>query len=847
MSSAGTRDTDGPVTDGQVEAARVRELRARSGLSQEQLAARLGVSPVTVSRWENGRSGMSAAARQRLRQLEQADPARPTQAGAPQAGALPVPPSSFVGRESEIAALTALLAASRLVSLIGPGGAGKTRLALEVLRRRPADNARVVFAAMDQLSDPALVDARVATALGIRDLPGVPAAAAITESLTAQPALLVLDGAEHVLTGVAALVQRVLAGAPGTRVVVTSRCVLDVPGEQVWPVPVLACPAPGAAPGDVAGSDAVRLFAARAAERVPGFAVTSQLAQPLAELCRRLDGLPLAIELAASWAGTLSVGEILDYRLDLIGAAHQAQPSADHRASTLRAVAESSHALLGPGEQAVLADLSVFAGSFTLMDAAAITAVSPGLLLHSLRRLVNSSWLVARHDHDQSAYQMLDTLREYAAEQLTNAGGGRLTRDRHAQHFASLARTSEGSLTGPEQARWITMLERATADLEAALSWARDGGEITLGLEISAALTWWWLTSGRIAEGRRWLAIFTSLAGAGEDTDVAQAWWAAAVLATENGDYRPAIEHASRALRVFSALGAADAATRAATVLGAAYRYLGDYQAAQRYLGLAVRHWRKVGDEGKTASALNNVAMVALDISDFPRAQQLLEESLALKRKLGNPRSVALSLANLADVYLKTGRAARAADVLAEAEAINAGLGDFQLTGTIACNQGDLARARSDLTSAARHYRRALECFRASGNMHDVVLALCGLGVTLHRLGQAAKAASLLREAEDLTISTGNSNRMPDVRAALAEVGQPGRARPPGGLTSRQAEILGYVANGMTTKAIAETLVLSTGTVDRHIATIYRKLGLANRAQATGYALRHGLLPPAQN
>jgi transcriptional regulator with XRE-family HTH domain len=213
MSSAGTRDTDGPVTDGQAEAARVRELRARSGLSQEQLAARLGVSPVTVSRWENGRSGMSAAARQRLRQLEQADPARPTQAGAPQAGALPVPPSSFVGRESEIAALTALLAASRLVSLIGPGGAGKTRLALEVLRRRPADNARVVFAAMDQLSDPALVDARVATALGIRDLPGVPAAAAITESLTAQPALLVLDGAEHVLTGVAALVQRVLAGA----------------------------------------------------------------------------------------------------------------------------------------------------------------------------------------------------------------------------------------------------------------------------------------------------------------------------------------------------------------------------------------------------------------------------------------------------------------------------------------------------------------------------------------------------------------------------------------------------------------------------------------------------------
>jgi DNA-binding CsgD family transcriptional regulator/Tfp pilus assembly protein PilF len=462
-------------------------------------------------------------------------------------------------------------------------------------------------------------------------------------------------------------------------------------------------------------------------------------------------------------------------------------------------------------------------------------------LLHSLRRLVNSSWLVARHDHDQSAYRMLDTLREYAAERLAATGGDRVARERHTRHFVTLAAASEGSLSGPDQARWITMLERATADLDTALTWARDGGEVRLGLEMSAALTWWWLTSGRTAEGRRWLAVFTSLANGGEDAAVAQAWWAAAVLATESGDYRPAIEHASRALRVFNSLGRADAAVRAANVLGAAYRYLGDFPAARRYFDMSVRHWRQAGDEAKTASVLNNLAMVALDTSDFARAQQLLEESLALKRKLGNPRSVALSLANLADVYLKIGQSARAGEVLAEAEAINAGLGDFQLTGTIACNQGDLARAGSDLTSAARHYRHALECFRTSGNVHDVVLALCGLGVTQHRQGQVAKGASLLREAENLMVSTGNSNRMPEVRAALAEIGQPAQTRPPGGLTSRQAEILGYVAGGMTTKAIARALVLSTGTVDRHIATIYRKLGLANRAQATAYALRNGL------
>jgi predicted ATPase/DNA-binding CsgD family transcriptional regulator/DNA-binding XRE family transcriptional regulator len=849
-SSAPTRDAGG-----QSDAAYVRELRTRLGLSQGQLAAWLGVSNVTVSRWENGRSGISAAGRRRLGQLELAGPTGEAQAGGPLAGALPVPLSSFVGRDREIASVTALLSGSRLVCLAGPGGAGKTRLALEVLRRRPTGGGRVVFAAMDQLSDPALVATRVATALGIRDRPGVAAALAITESLTAQSTLLVLDGAEHVLPGVVALVTQVLAEAPAVRVLVTSRHVLDVPGEQVWPVPVLSCPAPDATVGDVAASDAVRLFAIRAAERVPDFTVTDQLAQPVAELCRRLDGLPLAIELAASWVSTLSVAEILDHRLDLMGTGlmgtglmgtDRTDGDSSRRAGTLRAVAESSYAMLGPDERGLLRDLSVFAGPFTLMDAAAIAAVPPDRLLHSLRRLVNCSWLFARQDRDQSAYSLLDTLREYAAGRLADAGTSQLARERHGHHFAALARTSESAFTGPDQARWITALERATADLDTALSWALDGGEVALGLEMSAALWQWWLTSGRMAEGRRWLAAFSARAGTGETAALAKAWWAAALLAVESGDYRPAIAHASRALRVFGSLGADDSAIGAATVLGAAHRYLGDHVAAQRYLNMAVKHWRARGDARKTAAALNNVAMLALDTSDFTRAQRLLEESLALKRTLGNARSVALNLVNLADVYLKTGQVSRAADVLAEADGINAELGDSQLTGTIACNQGDLARAGSDFTAAARHYRRALECFRASGNIHDVVLALCGLGVTLHHLGQTAKAASLLREAETLTISTGNSNRLPEVRAALAATGQPATTPPPGGLTSRQAEILGYVANGMTSKAIAAKLVLSTGTVDRHIATVYRKLGLANRAQAASYALRHGLMPPVE-
>jgi predicted ATPase/DNA-binding CsgD family transcriptional regulator len=828
MGSARSSAGGGEGSDGRAAAARVRAARVQAGLTQEQLAARLGVAFATVNRWENGRSGMSAAVRRRFTGLLAGldDHARPS------AGRPPVPISSFVGREREITTVTRLLAAGRLTSLVGPGGAGKTRLMLEVLRRRPAGALRAVFVALDRISDPALTDTRVAAALGLRDQPGLAAAAAVTEALERVPALLVLDGAEHVLDGVTELAQRVLAEAPQARIVITTRQVLDLPGEQVWPVPVLGCPAPGAGPEQAGTSDAVRLFVARAAERRPDFVLTGELAAPVAELCRRLDGLPLAIELAASWTGTLSVGQILDHRLNLLRS-----PGA-----TLHAVAESSHALLSGAEKVTLRDLSVFAGPFTLPDAAAVTAEPADQLIHALNRLVNSSWLVVRHDQDQSAYRMLDTLREYAAGQLRASGGAPAARTRHGTHFSALAQTSEPSLAGPDRVQWITRLERATADLEAALTWARDTGEVSLGLRMSAALGRWWLTTGRLAEGRRWLTAFTAAAGPGRrDTAVARAWSTAALLATENGDYRPAIEQATQALRVFDSLGDESAAAQATTVIGAAHRYLGQHTSAQHFLELAVAHRRRLGDQAGLAAALNNVAMIAVDTGDFPRAQRLLEETLALKRTLGHPRSVALNLANLADVFLKTGQADRAADALAEAADLSAGLGDVQLAGTIACNQGDLARQRADFGRAASFYTQALECYRSAGNTHDIVLALCGLGVALHQLGQPGRGTRLLREAETLATSQGGSNRLPEVRAAFAEAGLRTRTRPPGGLTGRQAEILAYVADGLTSREIAEKLVLSPGTVDRHIATAYRKLGVTNRAQATSYAVRHGL------
>ena len=282
------------------EAARIRALRKRLGLSQEQLAKRLGVSFVTVNRWEAGRTRASAAVLRRIAELEDSQTV------------LPVVPSAFVGRAAEIDAVVALLDSSRLVSLIGVGGAGKTRLAAEVARRVGSTAVRLVFVALDSVTEPGLVDARVAAALGLRDRAGMSHDEAVVRALAADASLLVLDGAEHVVAdqaghGIARLAERILTDTAATRILVTSRRLLGIPGEQVWPVPALR------------PDEAMRLFTARARERVPGFDLTEELAGPVAELCRRLDALPLAIELAAAWVGTLSVRQILERKSELLG------------------------------------------------------------------------------------------------------------------------------------------------------------------------------------------------------------------------------------------------------------------------------------------------------------------------------------------------------------------------------------------------------------------------------------------------------------------------------------------------------------------------------------------------
>jgi predicted ATPase/DNA-binding NarL/FixJ family response regulator/DNA-binding XRE family transcriptional regulator len=820
-------------------AARIQRLRASLGLSQEQLARQLGVSFATVNRWESGRTQMSARASRALSEFE----ARAAADSPPPPG-LPVAQSSFIGRERELAELGGLLASSRLVSLVGPGGAGKTRLAIEAIRRwDPA--ASVVFIPLEPVRQAQSLMPAVASRLGVRDQPGVGAEESVAEALAAAPPTIVLDGAEHLRDAVAGLASKLLTSVEGLRIVVTSRVVLGVPGEVCWTVPPLDCPSAAAGVSDIATSDAVRLFIARAHERMPGFASADVAPHAVAELCRRLDGLPLAIELIAGWVGTLSVPEILQDRAVLL----DTEPSGDGQARGRRLVdvVRKSYDLLEPAQQRLLPELSVFAGAFTVADALAVTgAAGPAALAPVIRGLVDSSWLVVTPGPEHNRFSMLETLRSFASARLDEGGAGALVRGRHAAHFAGLAKDSEEGIAGPGGADWTARLGAALADLDVALLWADASGDTDLGLDMSAALWRWWLVSGRLAAGRAWLATFLARAGKRQDEVTGRALCSAAVLAAENGDYAAAARQGQRALGVFELLGARERMAFAATVVGSAHRYLGDRAAARRSFQAAMDLRESLGDRRGVSVAMNNMALLEIDDGDMARARELFEQALVIKRQLGEQRSLAIGLVNLADILIRTGQWDAARRALDEGTELATGIGSPQLIGTLRCNQGNLAAAQRHWAEAAGHYQAAVDAHREAGHPHDTVEALIGLGSACFRLGQAADAVRHLREAEALADDIANPQRLAEVRAALAEIGETAAGALPDGLTARQAEVLRLLAAGLSNKQIAGQLYLSPATVERHLATVYSKIGVSGRVEAARYAMAHGLASPSR-
>jgi DNA-binding CsgD family transcriptional regulator/Tfp pilus assembly protein PilF len=436
--------------------------------------------------------------------------------------------------------------------------------------------------------------------------------------------------------------------------------------------------------------------------------------------------------------------------------------------------------------------------------------------------------------------------------QLEKTGDGPAVRKRHAQHWASIAADSELGLGGPDAAEWTRRLEVAVPDLYLALHWADEHSDTDLGLDISAPLWRWWLVGGRLANGRNWLARFLTQAGPRDDERVGRALCSAAVLAAENGDYTEAIRYAERAMAIFEPLGLKLRMTLAATVVGSANRYLGNTDAARRGFETAMSLREELGDRRGLSLAINNLALHELDVGNIARARELLEQALAIKREFGEQQSIALGLANLADVLIKTGEWDTAERLLDEGAAM--AHGNPQLIGTFRSNQGAIASHREDWAAAEEHFRAAIAASQAGGHPHDSIEPMIGLGRVYDRTGRRDEALRELRGAKALATDIGNAHRLAEAEAALAEVtgkpeAQTGAAAPvrapgPGNLTPRQADVLRLLAAGRSNKQIAAELYLSPATVERHLATIYRNLGLAGRVEAARFAIEHGLADP---
>lgn len=612
---------------------------------------------------------------------------------------LPQPLTSFIGREQQLSDLKALLGTSRLLTLMGSGGCGKTRLAMQVasdLTGEYPDGVWLVeFAA---LADPQLVPAAVARVFGLKAQAGTAFVRTIADHLAAKQLLLLLDNAEHVLEECAQLAFAVLSLCPELRILVTSRERLGVAGELTYRVPSLAVPdrAQRVTPDQVSTFEAARLFIDRALLQQPGFVVTPDNAPALASICRRLDGIPLAIELAAARVRLMPVEEVsrrLHQRFELLT---EGSRTALPRHRTLRALIDWSYRLLNGPEQALLRRVSVFSGGWTLAAAEHVCA-GDGIdlkdVLDLLTSLADKSLAYARQEHGETRFELLETVRHYARDHLAGHGEeARLSR-RHFDHMFALAQMVEGKLASADYHAWLERLETELENLRVALAWscAGDGAAVD-GLRLAFSLRGFWGVRGLHSEGRRWLATLIAAVPSGPaDAIRAHAMHVAAGFASNEGDYVQAEQYNDEALAIFRRLGDRKGISHALNNKAAVAIDQGRCAAAQPLLAESMQIRIELGDQLGASVVLNNLGIVAQELQDYPQACACFERGLAITRSLGHQKSTAMLLTNLSAVLRAVEDHALAEDRLRDALVILEELADRRLIA--ACLEGFAAIA----------------------------------------------------------------------------------------------------------------------------------------------------------
>jgi non-specific serine/threonine protein kinase len=724
----------------------LRRYRQAAGLTQEELAERARLSVRGITDLERGvrraphketvqlladalalapteRATFEAAARRQAAagpEPPHSTESRSSVRAAPGHSNLPLLLTSFVGREPEQATVAHLLGEARLVTLTGAGGCGKTRLALEVARSLlPEYGEGVWLVELAALGDPALVPQAVASVLGVRERPGQSLTASLADYLRPKRLLLLLDNCEHLVAACAELAERLLQVCPHLTVLATSREAVGIAGERAWKVPSLALPDLQAVAEQTLTCEAVQLFTQRAQAVRPAFAQTEQNAGLVAQVCRRLDGIPLALELAAARLAALSLEQLaarLDDRFRLLtGGSRTALP----RQQTLRATLDWSYELLGEPERVLFHRLSVFAGGWTLEAAEAVCAgegIAPEEVLDLLAGLVNKSLVSLEEGGVADRYRLLETMRQYARERLVAAGEAGALRDRHLAWYLGVAEQTEWPWPlRHEQAAWLGRLEVEQENMRVALAWGgAEVGRRELGLRLAAALCGWWFTRGRGSEGRRWLEDLLEGAGAAAPAVRARAVAVLSFLSWNAGDYARALALAEAAHALSSGIGDRRQAAGALGAQGQQALYLGDYTRAAATFEQLLAVSKELGDLGGVGWSWCHLGIIAHLQGDYERGAALYEQSLALLREVGDSFGVGNQLANLANVARDLGDFERAGRLHRESLAVRIDLQDkpgfmecFEGLAVVAAGQGQPERA-ARLFGAAEEIREAI-------------------------------------------------------------------------------------------------------------------------------------------
>ncbi len=674
---------------------------------------------------------------------------------------LPVLASRFIGREAELAELKRLLAETRLVTLIGPGGVGKTRLSLQVAHGVLPDFADGVwFIELAALTDAALVPQTIAAVLNVRESADRPLITTLIDYLRDKRALLILDNCEHVIEACARITTALLQACPNLRIFASSRELLGTADEVAFAVPTLGVPDVNRLPAlaDLTQVEAVRLFVERAHSAQPNFTINERNAAAIAQICQRLDGIPLAIELAAARVKVLSAEQIAA-RLDdsfrlLTGGSRDALP----RQQTLRALIDWSYSLLAPAERTLFDRLAVFAGGWSLEAAEAIGAggeIDAFDVLDLLMRLVDKSLVIKEETLGEARYRMLNTVGQYALEKLRESGEEPATRSKHFDFFVTLVESAKPHLLAADQAISLNRLEVDHDNLRSALEWTIRSKSQS-ALRLAGALGRFWDIRSYFVEGRRLLDHSLALR-----QDAPPLWQALALrwagfLAARQGDYAYARVLLDDSLTLSRGLNDQAGIARSLNFLGYTAFSQGAFDRAEEFLQEGLEIFRSLRDESGLASTLNHLGSVAWLRGDAATARRHFEESLALRRKIGDEIGVGKSLYSLGGVAESLGDYDAARRYLEESLTLTRAMGDRKLVAYTLAGLGEVAVEQGDLAAAQTYHAQGLAAARELSDKVGIAYALEGLGSDACVMGDCEAARRYYAESLNIRSDIGD-------------------------------------------------------------------------------------------